>query len=206
MTDRSGCEQGVPSSKHTVLFDKEHIRKIRNDFHTKFPGVNGESCADIHARTIPFFDAFILPHLAAGRNVLVSSHGFVIRTIIKHLDGMDADEFNAQMKLEKTAPERCLLLAPTGACLPRLCLDWATTGCTCVDRGMLSTPQACRSCTNTRAASSPRSPSRTESAPRASAGASHHTEAISPPWRVFHPSGASEKRTIGYERDMIKRV
>lgn len=105
----------MPSSKHTVLFDKEHIRKIRNDFYTKFPGANGESCADIHERTIPFFDAFILPHLAAGRNVLVSSHGFVIRTLIKHLDGMDADEFNAQMKLEKTAPERCLLLAPTGA-------------------------------------------------------------------------------------------
>lgn len=104
----------MPSSKHTVLFDKDHIRKIRNDFYTKFPGVNGESCADIHERTIPFFNSFILPHLAAGRNVLVSSHGFVIRTLIKHLDGMDADEFNAQMKLEKTAPERCLLLAPTG--------------------------------------------------------------------------------------------
>lgn len=109
--------QGVPSTKHTVLFDKEQIRKIRNDYNTKFPGENGESCADVHARAVPFFNDFILPHLKAGRNVLVSSHGFVIRTLVKHLDNMDENEFNEQMKLEKSAPERCLLLAPTGTSL-----------------------------------------------------------------------------------------
>ncbi|RLN90878.1 hypothetical protein BBJ28_00018269 [Nothophytophthora sp. Chile5] len=117
VNDKNPYEFGVPSTKHTVMFDKEHVKKIRNDYYTRFPGENGESCEDIHARTIPFFDSFILPHLAAGRNVLLSSHGFVIRTLIKHLDGMDANEFCEQMKLEKTAPERCLLLAPTGACL-----------------------------------------------------------------------------------------
>lgn len=110
-----GDLQGVPSSKHTVLFDKEQIRKIRNDYNTKFPGENGESCADVHARAVPFFRDFVLPHLQAGRNVLLSSHGFVIRTLVKYLDGMDEREFNEQMKLEKSAPEKCLLLAPTGA-------------------------------------------------------------------------------------------
>ncbi|TMW55846.1 hypothetical protein Poli38472_008494 [Pythium oligandrum] len=109
-----GDLQGVPSSLHTVLFDKEEIRTIRNDFNTKFPGANGESCADIHERTIPFFNEFIVPHLKEGRNVLVSTHGFVIRTLIKYLDKMTEHEFNEQMKLEKSAPERCLLLAPTG--------------------------------------------------------------------------------------------
>ncbi|ETI34011.1 hypothetical protein, variant 1 [Phytophthora nicotianae] len=109
-----GDLQGVPSTKHTVMFNREHVKKIRNDYYTRFPGENGESCEDIHKRTIPFFNSFILPHLAAGRNVLVSSHGFVIRTLIKYLDGMDANEFSEQMKLEKTAPEKCLLLAPTG--------------------------------------------------------------------------------------------
>ncbi|KAE9139662.1 hypothetical protein PF005_g1070 [Phytophthora fragariae] len=109
-----GDLQGVPSTKHTVLFNREHVKKIRNDYYTRFPGENGESCEDIHNRTIPFFNSFILPHLAAGRNVLVSSHGFVIRTLIKYLDRMDAQAFNEQMKLEKTAPDKCLLLAPTG--------------------------------------------------------------------------------------------
>lgn len=109
-----GDLQGVPSTKHTIMFDKEHVKKIRNDYYTRFPGENGESCEDIYNRTIPFFNSFILPHLAAGRNVLVSSHGFVIRTIIKYLDGMDAIDFNEQMKLEKSAPDKCSLLAPTG--------------------------------------------------------------------------------------------
>lgn len=99
---------------HTVMFDREQIRKIRNDYYTKFPGVNGESCADIEERVIPFFNEFVVPHLQEGRNVLLSTHGFVIRTLIKHLDRMDEAEFNAQMKLEKSAPDRCLLLAPTG--------------------------------------------------------------------------------------------
>lgn len=109
-----GDLQGVPSTKHTVMFDKDHVKKIRNDFYTRFPGENGESCEDIFNRSVPFFNSFILPHLAAGRNVLVSSHGFVIRTLIKYLDGMNADDFYEQMKLEKTAPDKCLLLAPTG--------------------------------------------------------------------------------------------
>ncbi|TYZ61885.1 hypothetical protein PybrP1_004826 [[Pythium] brassicae (nom. inval.)] len=109
-----GDLQGVPSTRHTVLCDKAQIRKVRNDYNTKFPGENGESCADVHARAVPFFQDFVLPHLRAGRNVLLSSHGFVLRTLVKHLDGMDEREFNDQMKLEKSAPEKCLLLAPTG--------------------------------------------------------------------------------------------
>jgi 2,3-bisphosphoglycerate-dependent phosphoglycerate mutase len=110
------------------MFNREHVKKIRNDYFTRFPGENGESCEDIHNRTIPFFTSFILPHLAAGRNVLVSSHGFVIRTLIKYLDDMDAKEFNDQMKLEKTAPDKCLLLAPTGVRVgARVCYPTSVT-------------------------------------------------------------------------------
>uniref|UniRef100_M4BY08 phosphoglycerate mutase (2,3-diphosphoglycerate-dependent) n=1 Tax=Hyaloperonospora arabidopsidis (strain Emoy2) TaxID=559515 RepID=M4BY08_HYAAE len=80
--EKPSFEGGVPSTKHIVMFNRERVQKIRNDFYTRFPGKNGESCEDIHNRTIPFFNSFIMPHLAAGRNVLVSSHGFVIRTLI----------------------------------------------------------------------------------------------------------------------------
>lgn len=110
VTDGKGCSE---YEAHCAV-QQGTRQKIRNDYYTRFPGENGESCEDIHNRTIPFFNSFILPHLAAGRNVLVSSHGFVIRTLIKYLDGMDAHEFNEQMKLEKSAPDKCLLLAPTG--------------------------------------------------------------------------------------------
>jgi 2,3-bisphosphoglycerate-dependent phosphoglycerate mutase len=87
---------------------------MRNEYHEKFPGNSGESCCDVYNRVIPYFNTYILPHLKAGKSVLVSSHGFVIRSLIKFLDRMSDDEFNLQMKLEKTDPPNCLLLAPTG--------------------------------------------------------------------------------------------
>ncbi|OQR99807.1 2,3-bisphosphoglycerate-dependent phosphoglycerate mutase [Thraustotheca clavata] len=104
-----GSLQGVPSTQHP-----KNLAPIRNEFNLKFPGEKGESCADIEARTMPFFNKFIVPQLAAGKNVLVSTHGFVIRTIMKSLENMDENFFNAQMKLEKSNPNECRLLAPTG--------------------------------------------------------------------------------------------
>ena len=64
---------------------------------------------------IPFFTREIAPLLVQGRNILVVSHGFVLRALIKYLEGMTDAEWEAEMLLEKTAPERCRLLAPTGA-------------------------------------------------------------------------------------------
>ena len=90
------------------------IRKIRNDFYTPFPGKKGESSYDTYRRVVDYFQEFIVPHLASGRNVLVSSHGFAIRTLIKYLDKMSDEEWNAQMSIEKTNPVECRLLAPTG--------------------------------------------------------------------------------------------
>ncbi|OQR96444.1 2,3-bisphosphoglycerate-dependent phosphoglycerate mutase [Achlya hypogyna] len=104
-----GSLQGVPSTHHP-----KNLAPVRNEFNRKFPGNKGESCADIEARVMPFFRAFIEPQLAAGKNVLVSTHGFVLRTIMKSLEAMDEDIFNAQMKLEKSNPSECRLLAPTG--------------------------------------------------------------------------------------------
>ncbi|EQC28766.1 hypothetical protein SDRG_13449 [Saprolegnia diclina VS20] len=104
-----GSLQGVPSTQHPT-----NLAPIRNEFGLKFPGEKGESCADIEARVMPFFRQFIEPQLAAGKNVLVSTHGFVLRTLMKSFEKMDEDFFNAQMKLEKTDPSACRLLAPTG--------------------------------------------------------------------------------------------
>ncbi|KAF0691277.1 Aste57867_17455 [Aphanomyces stellatus] len=104
-----GSLQGVPSTHHPP-----GLAPIRNDYRLKFPGLKGESCADVEARALPFFRECIVPHLAAGKNVLVSTHGFVIRTLIKVLEDMDDDVYVSQMALEKSEPANCRLLAPTG--------------------------------------------------------------------------------------------
>lgn len=44
----------------------------------------------------------------------MSSHGFAIRTLIKYLDKMDDTRWNDEMNIEKSDPQNCLLLAPTG--------------------------------------------------------------------------------------------
>lgn len=44
----------------------------------------------------------------------MSSHGFALRTLIKHLDDMDEREWDGQMSIEKSNPKKCKLLAPTG--------------------------------------------------------------------------------------------
>lgn len=79
--------------------------------------MNGESSYDVWQRVVPYFNQYILPHLQMGRNVLISSHGFAIRALIKYLDQMPDAEWNAQMNIEKTSPAECHLLAPTGRCV-----------------------------------------------------------------------------------------
>lgn len=109
-----GDLEAVPSTEHFKRFNNEELRHIRNDFFTPFPGEKGESSFDVYNRAIPYFEEEILPLLRKGQNVLLVSHGFVMRTLIKYLDDMSDEEWNYQMSIEKTKPEECLLLAATG--------------------------------------------------------------------------------------------
>lgn len=109
-----GDLQGIPSTDHLKEYTKDFLRQVRNDFNTKFPGVTGESNADVYNRVIPYFETEVLPLLLEGKNVLLVSHGFVTRCLIKYLDSMDENEFNVEMSKEKSNPEECKLLAATG--------------------------------------------------------------------------------------------
>jgi len=41
---------------------------------------------------LPYYEAAIVPQLAAGRTVLISAHGNSLRALVKHLSGIsDAD-------------------------------------------------------------------------------------------------------------------
>jgi 2,3-bisphosphoglycerate-dependent phosphoglycerate mutase len=51
-----------------------------------------ECLADVVARMLPWWHDGIVPDLAAGRCVLVSAHGNSLRALVKHLDGLSADE------------------------------------------------------------------------------------------------------------------
>lgn len=94
------------------MYTEEELINFRNSFCVPFP--QGESSKDVFDRVIPFFESEVLPQLVQGENVIISSHGFVIRTLVKYLEGMTDEEWEEEMKIEKSIPEQCRLLAPTG--------------------------------------------------------------------------------------------
>jgi 2,3-bisphosphoglycerate-dependent phosphoglycerate mutase len=119
--------EGVPSTQHiTPTRTPADLKRWRNSYRDAFPGAAGESTHDVFKRVVPFFTREIAPLLVQGRNVLVVSHGFVLRALSKFLEGMTDAEWEAEMLLEKTAPERCRLLAPTGCPLVYRMVDIAT--------------------------------------------------------------------------------
>ena len=51
-----------------------------------------ECLKDVVARMLPYWEAHIIPDLAAGKTVLITAHGNSLRALVKHLDGIsDAD-------------------------------------------------------------------------------------------------------------------
>lgn len=57
--------------------------------HHTFPADFTESLATTLDRVVPFYEAEIVPHLKAGRTVMVTAHGNSLRALVKHLDGID---------------------------------------------------------------------------------------------------------------------
>mmetsp|Transcript_11172 Transcript_11172/g.14701 ORF Transcript_11172/g.14701 Transcript_11172/m.14701 type:complete len:280 (+) Transcript_11172:33-872(+) len=48
-----------------------------------------ESLSTTLERVVPYWDAEIVPHIKAGKTVLVAAHGNSLRALVKHLDGID---------------------------------------------------------------------------------------------------------------------
>lgn len=51
-----------------------------------------ESLKDVLARVLPFWEAEVVPLLAAGHTILVSAHGNSLRAMVKHIEGIPDEE------------------------------------------------------------------------------------------------------------------
>lgn len=85
-----GNLQGFNKAEMVEKVGKDIVHEWRRSFSSRPPG--GESLEDTAARTIPFFQNRILPHLKQGENVLVSAHGNSLRSIIMNLDNLSEEE------------------------------------------------------------------------------------------------------------------
>ena len=87
--------QGKNKAETAKEFGEEQVHTWRRSYDV--PPPDGECLKDTAERTIPFFKNTILPHLQAGKNVLVSAHGNSLRSIVMFIDSLTNDEV---LKLE----------------------------------------------------------------------------------------------------------
>jgi 2,3-bisphosphoglycerate-dependent phosphoglycerate mutase len=83
---------GLNKDDARAKWGEEQVLIWRRSYDVPPPG--GESLKDTAARTLPYFDAEILPLLKAGKTVLVAAHGNSLRSIV--------------MSIEKLTPEQIL--------------------------------------------------------------------------------------------------
>ncbi|HRY29633.1 MAG TPA: 2,3-bisphosphoglycerate-dependent phosphoglycerate mutase [Elusimicrobiota bacterium] len=56
------------------------------------PDGRSESLKDTAARTLPYFNARIMPEVKAGKNILVAAHGNSLRSIVMDLDRLTKEQ------------------------------------------------------------------------------------------------------------------
>ena len=87
-----GDLQGLNKAETAAQYGEEQVHVWRRSYDVPPPGAQGESLKDTTARTLPYFQAHILPDLQAGKNVLVVAHGNSLRSIVMELDHLTREQ------------------------------------------------------------------------------------------------------------------
>ncbi len=87
-----GDLQGLNKAETAAQYGEEQVRIWRRSYDVPPPGAQGESLKDTAARTLPYFQAHVLPDLQAGKNVLVVAHGNSLRSIVMELDKLSREQ------------------------------------------------------------------------------------------------------------------
>lgn len=85
-----GKLQGLNKAETAEKYGAEQVRIWRRSFDVAPP--EGESLKMTAARTLPYFNKKIVPHLEKGENVFISAHGNSIRSIVMELEGLSGEE------------------------------------------------------------------------------------------------------------------
>ena len=85
-----GDLQGLNKAETAAKFGDAQVHIWRRSYDV--PPPNGESLKDTAARTLPYFDARILPLVKEGKDVIVSAHGNSLRSIVMAIEGLTPAE------------------------------------------------------------------------------------------------------------------
>lgn len=89
-----GDLSGLNKDDARAKWGEEQVLIWRRSFDVPPPG--GESLKDTAARTLPYYDAEILPQLKAGKTVLIAAHGNSLRALVMAIEGLTPDEILAR--------------------------------------------------------------------------------------------------------------
>ena len=95
-----GALQGLDKAETARKYGDRQVHLWRRSFDVPPPKDKtawnpeglGESLKDTAARTLPYFNGKILPHVTAGESVLVVAHGNSLRSIVMRLDGLTKEQ------------------------------------------------------------------------------------------------------------------
>ena len=85
-----GDLSGLNKDDARAKWGEEQVLIWRRSYDVPPPG--GESLKDTAARTLPYYDAEILPLLKQGKTVLVAAHGNSLRALVMAIEGLTPDE------------------------------------------------------------------------------------------------------------------
>ena len=89
-----GDLSGLNKDDARAKWGEEQVHIWRRSFDVPPPG--GESLKDTADRTLPYFNAEILPQLKAGKTVLIAAHGNSLRALVMAIEGLTPDEILAR--------------------------------------------------------------------------------------------------------------
>lgn len=82
--------QGVNKAEMMEKYGIEQVQIWRRSFDV--PPPRGESLEMTAARTLPYFEEQVIPHLEQGKNVFIAAHGNSLRSIIMKLDSLSPQQ------------------------------------------------------------------------------------------------------------------
>ena len=95
-----GALQGLNKADIGKQYGEEQLKIWRRSYDVPPPkdvtdlnpdGIS-ESLKDTAARTLPYFEAKIIPDVLAGKNVIVAAHGNSLRSIVMRLDSLTKEQ------------------------------------------------------------------------------------------------------------------
>ena len=84
--------QGLNKAETAEKYGDEQVHIWRRSYDVPPPGEGGESLKDTAARTLPYFNEFVVGDLKKGETVIVAAHGNSLRSIVMELDKLTREQ------------------------------------------------------------------------------------------------------------------